>query len=341
VRAAEAARPNIIKRDKKLIMNQIGCIFLLIFFGFFGLLRAQSDTVMTMRDTFGRDTMRPTEVHTLYLGSDSLQVLVYRVSDNGLTYFNMHDDENICVVEGLQTLRQTGGKLVELRHFGELADRGRHFSFRHAGKIFTFDPNRIFSQNDSIRALTLINKRGYYQAVNVVKRLKSSSTPSIEQCRMAAVEHLRPLADTLLAILDTANTRLIVALHNNHGFPSRCELNSGSRTPRLVNASYNLATYMRAGTLENESCSDIYVNPRHLLTGFFIVLDYDDFMHLVHHRCNAVLQSPNPPDDGSFSVFAAANRLKYINIEAKFDHREEQKRLLEHLESYWKQKNVK
>jgi hypothetical protein len=315
--------------NKTLLLSLLAFCLLPIF-GF-----SQADTAMVMRDTFARDSMQPTETHTIYIGSDSLQILVYRISDNGLTYFNMHDDENICVAEGLKTIKETGGKLIELRHFGELADRGRHFSFSHEGKIYTFDPNRIFSNSDSIRARTLINKRGYYQSLDVVKRLKSTSTPSIDQCKAAAISHLKPLADTILAIIDTSQTRLIVALHNNHGFEARCEAN------KVRPASYNLATYMRAGTLENSSCSDIYVNPRYELTGFFIVLDYADFLHCVEHRCNAVLQSPNPPDDASFSVFAASNNLKYINIEAKFDRRAEQAQLLKKLQDYWAKKTEK
>jgi hypothetical protein len=133
--------------------------------------------------------------------------------------------------------------------------------------------------------------------------------------------------------LDTSQTRFIVALHNNHGYPARCDCGSRSRPARVIPESYNLSTYMRHGTLENASASDIYVNPRRHLTGFIIVLERRDFMQLVEQQCNAVLQPISSPDDGSLSVWAAHKGFRYANIEAKFDKMEEQRWLVEQMQS--------
>lgn len=271
--------------------------------------------------------------HVLHIGEDSMLLVLYTHSRNGLTFFNMHDDENICVSEGLRLLSQTGGRLMELKHFGNLCDTARNMSFSLRGKTYTFDPNRIFSASDSVRALTLLNKRGLYQSVGTLKDLPSSRTPTSAECAAVARGELRQFADTLIHFLDTSQTRFIVALHNNHGYPARCDCGSRSRPARVIPESYSLSTYMRHGTLENASASDIYVNPRRHLTGFVIVLERADFMQLVEQQCNAVLQPITSPDDGSLSVWAAHKGFRYANIEAKFDRLEEQRWLVEQMQA--------
>lgn len=61
------------------------------------------------------------------------------------TLINVHDDENTSVEAGQVVIRQTGGRLIELAHGGK-----RRVSFEMEGERFSFDPNRIFSQ-DGIR----------------------------------------------------------------------------------------------------------------------------------------------------------------------------------------------
>ena len=275
------------------------------------------------------------------LGEDSIKVLIHWKSNNGLTYFNMHDDENICVQEGLKILNNTGGKLIEVKHFDKLVDSARYISFKKDNKIYTFDPNRIFSISDSIRAKTMIDRRRTYQSVQVLKSLPNAQIPSPSQCLEISKTIVKDFADTLIALIDTNATELLVALHNNKGFHDRCELSPTTKKWEIRNGSYSMNNYIRKGSIENQSCSDIYINPSHNLSGFFIVLKHSDFMHLVHDRCNAILQNENPIDDASLSVFAALHGIDYMNIEAKYNNTQEQILLLEKLEALWnkRQKN--
>lgn len=282
-----------------------------------------------------------TEEKKFYLGEDSIAVLIHWKSNNGLTYFNMHDDENICVEEGLKTLEITGGKLVEVKHYNNLVDKARYISFKEKQKIYTFDPNRIFTNSDSIRAKVIINRRRSYQAENVLKSLKAAQIPTPEECLIIAQTTVKNFADTLIKLIDTSHTNLLIALHNNKGIQDRCELSHTTKKWEITNGSYSMNSYIRRGTIENLSCSDIYINPRSYLSGFFIVLKKQDFMHLVEHRCNAILQNDMPIDDGSLSVFASFNGIDYMNIEAKFNNKEEQKLLLDKVKDLWQKRQNK
>ncbi len=263
------------------------------------------------------------QTKTVYIHNDSIRVKIYNRSDNGLVYFNMHDDENLCVEEAVNLLENTGGRLIELKHFGALEDKARYVSVKKNNKIYTFDPNRIFTNNDSVRAITLIEHRQFYQAVNQLKKLSASQMPTEAECVLFAKNELKILADTLISLLDTSKAKIIVALHNNHSFEPRCDDNCNFR-----HGSYNLGTYFRHETEENASADEIYINPKRNLSGFFIVLNHPVFMQAQTHRCNVILQAENAPDDGSFSVFAQHNGLNYINIEAKRDSPDEQRILL-------------
>lgn len=261
---------------------------------------------------------------TLYIGNDSILIIKHIQSYNGLVYFSMHDDENTSVEAALAMLPHTNGCLVELRHFGDLADNARHISFLHQQKIYTFDPNRIFTDSDSVRAETLLDRRGLVQAAHHLKKIANKARiPTEAECYEVARTVLKSFADSILYELDTFNINLLVALHNNHSYPAHCEHD------KVVPESYNLASYLRPNSHDNLSCSDIYINPRHALSDFVVVTDFCHFEEAFAHRCNAVLQHHNPPDDGSLSVWAARQHIGYINVEAKRGNLTEQLFLLE------------
>ena len=261
---------------------------------------------------------------TLYIGNDSILIIRHLQSYNGLVYFSMHDDENTSVEAALAMLPQTNGCLLELRHFGELADNARYISFQYLDKIYTFDPNRIFTDSDSVRAETLLDRRGLYQAPQKLKKIvHKTHIPTEEECYEVARTVLKSFADSILYELDTLNINLLVALHNNHSYPAHCEHD------KVVPESYNLASYLRPNSHDNLSCSDIYINPRHALSDFVVVTDFCHFEEAFAHRCNVVLQHTNPPDDGSLSVWAARRQIGYINVEAKRGNLSEQLFLLE------------
>ncbi len=81
-----------------------------------------------------------TDTHTLMLADEKIWVHVYERPGSGLVFVNLHDNENTCVDAAMLFLASHGGRLIELRH-----GRGREVVIRRAGRMYTFDPNRMFS----------------------------------------------------------------------------------------------------------------------------------------------------------------------------------------------------
>jgi hypothetical protein len=122
--------------------------------------------------------------HTV--GTTSIGIRITEGSGSTQVYCNMHDDENTAVEAALKIIRETGGKLVELRHTGR-----RRVAFKFEGQEYTFDPNRIFT---SVGLKRTIDRRTVTEgAINEVDRF----------------------AKKLLEYYQIDTVPVLVALHNN------------------------------------------------------------------------------------------------------------------------------
>lgn len=74
------------------------------------------------------------------LGDDKIHVIVRQKPPGSPTMVNVHHDEQTSVEAGMVSLRQNGGRLIEFVHPG-----ARLVAFHVDGQLYTFDPNRIFS----------------------------------------------------------------------------------------------------------------------------------------------------------------------------------------------------
>ncbi|TDH28880.1 hypothetical protein EXU57_02070 [Segetibacter sp. 3557_3] len=125
----------------------------------------------------------------LYLiGEDSVYFSLTCVADSAtpVMYVNVHDDENTSAEAGLELLRQQGGALVQLTHYGS-----RNLHFRLGDKDYMVDPNRIYTP-DGIKA----------------------SLTSFKTYTRRAAEVVGAFADTLLTNF-ILGKKLVIALHNN------------------------------------------------------------------------------------------------------------------------------
>ncbi|HLA64677.1 MAG TPA: hypothetical protein VK610_09640, partial [Rhodothermales bacterium] len=104
----------------------------------------------------------------------------------GVRYLVVHDDENTAVAAGLAAVQTWGGRLVELHAQGE-----RYVTFRHAGREWSVDPNRIFTEAGVRRTL----------------RDRNGSAPAV------VVLAVRRFAEAVIA--DYGAPPVVVALHNN------------------------------------------------------------------------------------------------------------------------------
>ena len=129
-----------------------------------------------------------TTSHTpLQLGDVTVDVVLHEAASPGLTYLNLHDDENTSVMAALDVIGEHGGRVIELMHSGD-----RTITFQLGSSTYEFDPNRMFT--DQGRADTL-------------ERFSNVSDEAL-----AAVG---AFADGVLQLLTPAELDVVVTLHNS------------------------------------------------------------------------------------------------------------------------------
>ena len=124
---------------------------------------------------------------TLYLGEERVWVHVHEGPTPGLTFVNIHDDEDTALEAAKLYIRDHGGRLLELRH-----GRGRDVVIRRNGVLDRFDPNRMFTENGLRHSLYLFG------------------TLSDENYALAA-----DFASTVASFIGIERDKVIIAVHNN------------------------------------------------------------------------------------------------------------------------------
>jgi hypothetical protein len=125
---------------------------------------------------------------TLYVGPEPVDVVLFAAEEPGLTYINLHDDEQTSVDAALEVLQLSGGRVFELQHGGE-----RNITFTLDGIVYVFDPNRMFS--DIGAQVSLLRLSQYSPEAH------------------AAV---RAFAEQVLTIYDLAQLDAVITLHNSN-----------------------------------------------------------------------------------------------------------------------------
>lgn len=128
-----------------------------------------------------------TEVVSVLLGESQIKIVTYVNGTSKIVYFNMHDNENTAVEAAKTLVANFGGYLVELQAQGE-----RLIAFTLDRRKYTFDPNRIFTQQ------------------GIKKTLERYS-----QYSLAADLEIQRFAKQLLKYVLTDSLVAVVAVHNN------------------------------------------------------------------------------------------------------------------------------
>ncbi len=81
-------------------------------------------------------------------------------------------------------------------------------------------------------------------------------------------------------------------------------------------------------TEEEMNAADSYWNPDMDKDDFFLVLRREHFDYLKEKKMNVILESEDVDDDGSLSLYCRANCIPYINVEAQYEHVNEQMLML-------------
>ncbi len=251
-------------------------------------------------------------VKPFLLGNERVNVLIYQNNHKkgALVFVHVHENETASVSAGIQYIKKNGGKLVTLQHSFD-GSVNRLIKFTYKLKDYEFDPNRIFSKD-----------------INVLRKTLKSNEKDAGSYN-EALELVNAFANFIWAELKETN--FIVSLHNNKNECASC-VRKGWFGRKLIDESYNITSYVQKCDVKSESsqsCDDIYINPSINNSEFFIVTQRKDFDYFFKHRFNVVLQNQNPIDDGSMSVFAVFNKIRYINAEAKHGRVTEQAMMLE------------
>lgn len=113
------------------------------------------------------------------VGETPVKIVTTRFGGGGHTFVALHENESTSVSAAKKVLRTKGGVLVELKHGG-----GRNLRFRHKGKTYTVDPNRIFSDAGIRKALGGSYSTEAHEVVNglanaILSRLSRSAIVSL------------------------------------------------------------------------------------------------------------------------------------------------------------------
>lgn len=253
----------------------------------------------------GLDTL----VKTIRLGDDTVYLKIYTKPGKNVVYAHVHENEEASLGAGMEVLKKYGGKLFTLSH--SIDTTNRNVTFEYNKTTYQFDPNRIYTTNDTILQKNIKIISGDGKVDTKVKK------------------DVRNLANIIWS--ETKGAKLIVALHNNKNTPATFKtlwffINN------FEPESYNITSYVMKSEFasdSNKSCDEIYINPRLNNSEFFIVTEKRDFDLFLQKKYSVVLQNAEPIDDGSMSVFAVKNKRRYINSEAKMGKIIEQTEMLE------------
>jgi hypothetical protein len=252
----------------------------------------------------------PTRVIDIPLGDRRVQLRIYEVGPiKDIAYAHVHENEVASLTAAIDIIGRHGGKIVSLSH-SPVGTTNRYVKFSYRGTVYQFDPNRIYTRDLQLLARNIAVVSG-----------KGKVTPDV----VAMVGHL---ADKIWA--EVKDFTLIIALHNNRNAPAAVRRRWFMKDI-IEDESYNITSYVKKcdnSSDSNQSCADIYINPKMNNSEFFIVTMPGDFYKIVAERQTVVLQNEQPIDDGSMSVWAASHQKRYINAEAKHGRVMEQKEML-------------
>jgi len=100
------------------------------------------------------------------LGEKKVLIKIIQFGTNSHTVLiNLHHNENTSLRAARRVLERRGGLLINIEN-----DNERFISFRQNGRIFRFDPNRIFTDVGIKQDLEKQNDRSTLSAVKTIKR---------------------------------------------------------------------------------------------------------------------------------------------------------------------------
>jgi hypothetical protein len=238
----------------------------------------------------------------LMLGETEIRVNVYENAGANVTFFAPHHNEQLGIRLAKEIVDAKGGRVVEIESFDERGKPARYLKFQYAGKTYSIDPNRIYTDNGRMCNVAYEpNPAVKAFADNLLKLLLPPDGKSLRE-----------------------NERFIVAVHNNVDVSAK---DFGSQSTDLTAVAFLKAqstNNLAHGAFQDqadgvflsntETDEDNFVflsSPAYL--GFFAVRGFN----VVVQKSASKLQTRQcSVDDGSLSVYSSQNNISYICLEA-------------------------
>ncbi|MBV1910886.1 MAG: hypothetical protein KUG78_16420 [Kangiellaceae bacterium] len=247
----------------------------------------------------------------------SVEVIEGKSSSN-IVFFAPHENESLANDYLANKISQTMGRFVILKQNGK---RTISLDIRLPNKepsSVNIDPNRIFTP------------LGRAQNINKLNPQLSKQPKIFKAAKQKAAE----LSAFILQHLQLKKNSTLVATHNNtNGFDF--DGKGGEGTVSIIRYQKKLDSGARflSEVFQGKDDED----------DLFYLTEQTDFEHYKKDGWNIVLQNPlvitDPSeDDGSLSVYAQKNKIRYINIETERkseqggrDHLEEKKKMIDYV----------
>jgi hypothetical protein len=240
--------------------------------------------------------------HALVLGETEIRINVYENAGANVTFFAPHHNEQLGIRLAKEIVAARGGRVVEIESFDERGKPARYLKFQYAGKTYSIDPNRIYTDNGRMCNVA-------YEPNPAVKTFADNLLKLL----------LPPDGKTL-----RENERFIVAVHNNvdvsaKDFSSQSTdltavafLKAQSTNNLAHGAFQDQADGVFLSNTETDEDNFVFLSsPAHL--GFFA----DRGFNVVVQKAASKLQTRQcSVDDGSLSVYSSLNNITYICLEA-------------------------
>ena len=239
------------------------------------------------------------------LGESSVKINTYEKKGTDITFVSVHHNEWIAIKAAKEIIEKNGGRLIELESVSENGTPLRRVRFKFNGRDYSFDPNRIYTENG---------------------RICNNPTPEV----LPLIKQFA--ADLLKIILPQEGNRLrkgekfLVALHNNG------DVDDETRGLRDRERDLTAFAYIKGGKIQHplhgafeEQVEGVFIsNVEDDEDNFFFITTPNLLGFLAQKGFNVVLQKPAAKlqaanceiDDGSLSVYFGQRHLPYINIEA-------------------------
>jgi hypothetical protein len=238
----------------------------------------------------------------LQLGDSEVSVNIYENSGANITFFAPHHNEQIGLNLAKDFVNKNGGRLVEVESADEKGNPMRFIKFNYGEKVYTIDPNRIYTDNG--------------RSCNV-----TNETDAI----------VKNFADQLLQILLApdgktlrANERFIVAVHNNTDVSAKA---ANAQTTDLTAVSFirgQSTDNLIHGAFEAQADGVFLSNTETDEDNFVFLSTPANIGYFAEKGFNVVVQKPSARlqsklctvDDGSLSVYSSQTGVSYICLEA-------------------------